>query len=90
MSEVKNVSLQIDAGSTSSKTKVIVSYKLAFTSSEAGKKYKVVISLFGEDLPGDKPAPQPSFGGPQPFYTFTFPSSLPLAKFTTVTAQAGK
>jgi len=53
MAEVKNVVLAPITSVGGSKLKVDVSYKLVFSPSEAGKQFKVVISLFGEDKSGD-------------------------------------
>src|SRR5262245_22569568 len=89
MAEVKDVTLQIAPGSTSSKRKVTVTYKLAFTGNEIGKKFKVVIDLLGEDKPGDD-EPAPLFSVSQPFYTFTFAALFGSSKSTTITAQVGE
>lgn len=69
IAEVKDVVLKISEGNNSTNRKVTVSYKLVFTSSEAGKLYKIAINLFGEDLPGDFKEPT---ARPQLLYLFTF------------------
>ncbi len=61
-----------------------------FSPSEAGKKFKVAISLFGEDKVGDDEAAGFSLNGPQPLYTFGFGSAPLLRKYKLITAQAGE
>lgn len=53
MAEVKDVVLAPITSVGGNKRKVDVSYKLVFNPGEAGKKFKVAISLFGEDIAGD-------------------------------------
>jgi hypothetical protein len=73
------------------KRKVDVSYKLVFSPSEAGKKFKVAINLFGEDIAGDDEPAILTLNGPQPLYTFSYESPLQLKKkFKIITAQAGE
>ena len=90
MAEVKEVVLA-PITSVGGKRKVDVSYKLVFSPSEAGKKFKVAISLFGEDIPGDDEPANLTLNGPQPLYTFSYGSPLQLKKnFKVITAQAGE
>jgi hypothetical protein len=90
MAEVKNVVLAPITPVGADKLKVDVSYKLVFSPSEAGKQYKVAISLFGEDLAGDDEPAGFAPNGPQPLYTFGY-GLAPLAKkFKIITALAGE
>jgi|SRR5215203_2110668 len=89
MAEVKDVVLGPITPVGGDKLKVDVSYKLVFSPSEAGKKFKVAINLFGEDLAGDDEPGVINLNGPQPLYTFSF-GTLPSRKFKTITAQAGE
>ncbi len=90
MAEVKNVVLAPITPVGGNKLKVDVSYKLVFSPGEAGKQFKVAISLFGEDKAGDDEPAIVSFHGPQPLYTFSFGSAPFVRKFKTITAQAGE
>ena len=90
MAEVKNVVLAPITPVGADKLKVDVSYKLVFSPSEAGKKYKVAISLFGEDLPGDDEPAGIAPNGPQPLYTFGYGLAPFTQKFKTITATAGE
>ncbi|MBA2647402.1 MAG: hypothetical protein H0U81_11460 [Pyrinomonadaceae bacterium] len=91
MAEVKNVVLAPITSVGGNKLKVDVSYKLVFSPSEAGKQFKVAISLYGEDIAGDdEPAGITAFHGPQPLYTFDFGNAPFVRKFKTITAQAGE
>lgn len=91
MAEVKEVVLAPITPVGGNKLKVDVSYKLVFSPSEAGKKFKVAISLFGEDNAGDdEPAGITTLNGPQPLYTFGFGTAPFIKKFKTITAEAGE
>ena len=88
MSEVKDVVFEVSNISKSSNKKVTVSYKLAFTSAEAGKYYKIAINLFGDDS-GELNEPPIPFFMRQPLYTFTFGQFPAFQNYQTVLAQAG-
>jgi len=88
MAEVKEVVLAPITSVAGNKRKVDVSYKLEFSPSEAGKQFKVAISLFGEDISGDDEPSILTLNGPQPLYTFSYGSPL-KKKFKIITAQAG-
>ncbi len=90
MAEVKNVVLAPITSVGGSKLKVDVSYKLVFSPSEAGKQFKVAISLFGEDKSGDDEPAGIVLNGPQPLYTFGFGIAPLTKKFKIITAQAGE
>ncbi len=90
MAEVKNIVLAPITPAGGNKRKVDVSYKLVFSPNEAGKQFKVAISLFGEDKPGDDEPSVVAFHGPQPLYTFSFGDAPFVRKFKTITAQAGE
>jgi len=90
MAEVKEVVLAPITPVSGNKLKVDVSYKLVFSPSEAGKKFNVAISLFGEDKAGDDEPAIVTFNGPQPLYTFGFGTAPFIKKFKTITAQAGE
>ena len=90
MAEVKNVVLAPITPVGADKLKVDVSYKLVFGPSEAGKQYKVAISLFGEDLAGDDEAAGFAPNGPQPLYTFGYGMAPLTKKYKTITALAGE
>ena len=57
MAQIKDVTLQIKPGSSNDNKEVTVGFKLAFSTTEAGKSFRYDISLRGEDLPGDKESP---------------------------------
>lgn len=89
MAEIKDVTLQIQPGSTLNKKKATVAFKLAFNSAEAGKAYRYGINLRGEDKTGDDEASFLSNG--QVLYTFTFNNNLLKAQtHKSVTAVAGE
>jgi len=91
MAEVKEVVLAPITSVAGNKRKVDVSYKLVFSPSEAGKNFKVAISLFGEDISGDDEPAVVTLNGPQPLYTFSYGNQLQLKKkFKIITAQAGE
>ena len=90
MAEVKEVVLAPITSVAGNKRKVDVSYKLEFSPSEAGKQFKVAISLFGEDISGDDEPAILTLNGPQPLYTFSYGSSPLKKKFKIITAQAGE
>ena len=90
MAEVKNVVLAPITPVGADKLKVDVSYKLVFGPSEAGKQYKVAISLFGADLAGDDEPAGFALNGPQPLYTFGYGLAPFTKKFKTITAVAGE
>ena len=90
MAEVKNVVLAPITPVGGNKLKIDVSYKLVFSPSEAGKKFKVAISLFGEDIAGDDEPAGLTLNGPQPLYTFGFGIAPLVKKFKIITAQAGE
>ena len=90
MAEVKDVVLAPITAVGGNKLKVDVSYKLVFSPGEAGKKFKVGISLFGEDKSGDDEPAVVSLQGPQPLYTFRFGTAPFVRDFKNITAQAGE
>jgi len=90
MAEVKDVVLAPITSVGGNKLKVDVSYKLVFSPVEAGKKFKVAISLFGEDQAGDDEPAGIALNGPQPLYTFGFGIAPLVKKFKIITAQAGE
>jgi hypothetical protein len=90
MAEVKNVVLAPITPVGADKLKVDVSYKLVFGPSEAGKQFKVAISLFGEDAAGDDEPAGLTLTGPQPLYTFGYGIAPHTRKYKTITAQAGE
>ncbi|HEY0069323.1 MAG TPA: hypothetical protein VGE04_05075 [Chloroflexia bacterium] len=87
MAEVKDVTLTVT--NALNKKKVTVDYKLHFTSADAGKKYKVAISLFGEDKQGDDEPPSFPLGAPR--YTFLFGPANQFPKpYKLITADPGQ
>lgn len=86
MADISDVTLQIQAGSSSDKKKVTVGFKLAFTPVEVGELFRYAITLHGEDKTGDDEGSMLTTG--QSLYTFTFgsfPKPLPQKN---ITAQA--
>ncbi len=90
MAEVKNVVLAPITAVGGNKLKIDVSYKLVFSPAEAGKQFKVAISLFGEDKSGDDEPAVLTLNGPQPLYTFRYGMAPSLKQFKNITAQAGE
>lgn len=88
MAEVKDVLLQIQAGTVPDKKKVTVGFRLCFLPEEAGKKFSYGVSLHGSDPPGDDEASFVTHGAL--IYTFLFGNGLfkPLT-VKSITAQPG-
>ena len=84
MAQIKDVKLQIKPNLADSK-KVIVDFKLAFSTAEVGKTFRYDINLRGEDKSGDDPEPGPTIIGGQLISDFTFGLGLP-SKLITATA----
>ena len=85
MAEVKDVTLQIQNGSSSSKKKATVGFKLLFSADEAAKPFHYEIKLRGEDKSGDE---EGTANNGALLYTFTF-GLIAGVTFKNVTAQAG-
>jgi hypothetical protein len=71
MASVGNVELSISQGSQESTRKVRVSFDLHFAAVDAGKRFRLIMMLFGENLPDDDRGPT----SPQWLYTFLFGNS---------------
>jgi hypothetical protein len=85
MAEIKNVTLQIEDGSSSSKKKAVVGFNLLFSSDEAGKTFSYGIKLRSEDKPGDE---EGTANNGALLYTFTFGIVAGIT-YKNVTALAG-
>lgn len=85
MAEVKDVTLAIQPGSSSSKRKATVGFNLLFSAQEAGKTFRYEIRLRGEDKPGDE---EGTTGDRALLYTFTF-GIVAGVTYKNLTAQAG-
>ena len=85
MAEVKDVTLNIQPGSSTGKKKATVGFNLLFSSQEAGKTFRYEIRLRGEDKPGDD---EGIAGNGALLHTFTF-GVLAGITFKKVTAIAG-
>jgi hypothetical protein len=86
MAEIKDVKLQILPSSDIEKKSATVSFKLAFSSTEAGQTFRYGINLYGEDkMNDDEPGSLLSKG--QLLYTFKFGL---FSTYKNVTAQPGE
>ncbi|AMY08561.1 hypothetical protein LuPra_01764 [Luteitalea pratensis] len=90
MAEVKDVVLAPVTPVAGNKLKVDISYKLVFSPSEAGKKFKVAIDLYGETIAEDNEPLVANFQGPKALYTFSFGTLPQIRKYKLITAQAGE
>ena len=88
MAEIKDVTLQIQPGSSSDKKQVTAGFKLAFTPAEVGKIFRYGITLRGADKTGDDEASILTTG--QLLYTFSFGGFPKPLTLKSVTAQAGE
>lgn len=85
MAEVKDVTLNIQPGSSTGKKKATVGFNLLFSPQEAGKAFRYGIKLRGEDKPGDE---EGTAGNGALLHTFTF-GIVAGVTFKNLTAQAG-
>ena len=90
MAEVKDIVLAPITPVAGDKLKVDLTYKLVFNASETGKKFKVTINLYGEDLTGDNEPAGLDLQGPKALYTFGFGTAPLIKKYKLITAQAGE
>ncbi|MBN1434640.1 hypothetical protein JW921_07760 [Candidatus Fermentibacterales bacterium] len=72
MAEVSEVSLDIAQGSRDELKRVTVEWRLTFGPQDAGKRFRLLVMLLGEDMPGDdEPPASQGRAASQWLYTFT-------------------